>query len=349
MMEQGQLPFGIDYAPSQVRAYGLTEAHTWPLVSDGKQADGSFCTQRVAAQQAWRWQSIEIARSGTAFCSIPFDIDRDDAEVFILELAHRGDIPMPCWMVTRHSSGHCHVVYNLKRPVLRGPDAQPKPKWLLTRISEFYGNRLGADPGYVQVLSHNPVHSRPDEFTTRWMHEGAYSLDELAKGIPRSWRLPTTPQTGIGRHYWILTELCRRMGSSRMIAADALPVALAINETLGPGALPDSEVRDNIVAQFERYRARWTYYTLDERKAWGRNRGASSGQARRKRTAGRDRAIVAEFLVGTSIHALSRFYGLTRQGVQHIVRRDCPVQYHPGQHPPAPSCHPSPTTPLSSM
>ncbi|MDE0354692.1 MAG: hypothetical protein OXK20_03420, partial [Deltaproteobacteria bacterium] len=89
-----------------------------------------------------------------------------------------------------------------------------------------------------------------------------------------------------------------------------------------------------IARSVERYRRRW----IDQGRFWGpgkssydhsseaqAKRGKKSGQARRKRTEGRDAGIVQAWLSGTSIHALSRLHRLSRPGIRKILKRDCPL------------------------
>ena len=62
-----------------------------------------------------------------------------------------------------------------------------------------------------------------------------------------------------------------------------------------------------------------------ERTAWGRERGSRSGLARRKRTKGRDQAIVQAVVSGQSMRSIAREYGLHHRAVEKIVGRDAPL------------------------
>ena len=57
-------------------------------------------------------------------------------------------LPEPNMIVQRRSNSHSHVSYFLAKPVHRGPTAREAPLRLFARISEFYRQALGADPGY---------------------------------------------------------------------------------------------------------------------------------------------------------------------------------------------------------
>ena len=61
-----------------------------------------------------------------------------------------------------------------------------------------------------------------------------------------------------------------------------LTVALTLNLQFEP-PLPVDEV-EGIAKSVERYRARWTFYTPEQRTLWGQERGLRSGKARRKGT-----------------------------------------------------------------
>ena len=100
--------------------------------------------------------------------------------------------------------GFAHRVYIIATPLR-----------LFARISEFYRQALGADPGYNGVLTHNPMRSahRHGEFLTYWGRKQPYSLGELAEPIPKGWRLPVKPTTEAGRNDALLRVLMKWAGS----------------------------------------------------------------------------------------------------------------------------------------
>ena len=63
---------GIEFAPRQVREHGLAEAHTWPLVSDGKVQGVVQASFRVHASVAWSFPSLEL-RSAKAWPVVCLD------------------------------------------------------------------------------------------------------------------------------------------------------------------------------------------------------------------------------------------------------------------------------------
>ena len=108
-------------------------------------------------------------------------------------------LPRPNWAVERKSNGPAHVTYTLAPPILRTARARLKP---LAHISEFYRDRLGADPRYNGVLTHNPLARAPRKGTmqTHWLARRPYTLTHLKSFIPSGWQAPTVPATEIGRN-----------------------------------------------------------------------------------------------------------------------------------------------------
>ena len=188
-----QLTLPIEFAPSVVRAHGLTVAHPRPLVSYGKDYGRVFCF-RTSPRKAWRYAEVEYANAGSSYGALALDCDDADAYA-------RGflgsEIPPPNWRVFRPDTGHSHAVWTLAAPVHKYPKARRGPLDYFAAIAEFYALTLGADPGYNGVLVHNPV-STPYE--TRWGPEPPYPLEQLARVIPFGWRAPDVRQTGVGRN-----------------------------------------------------------------------------------------------------------------------------------------------------
>ena len=71
--------FGIEFAPPKVRSHGLKEAHTYPLVSQGKRSSGEHSASfRVPAAEAWDFPEIEF-RTGNSWPCMIQDIDGANA------------------------------------------------------------------------------------------------------------------------------------------------------------------------------------------------------------------------------------------------------------------------------
>ena len=316
----------LDFAPAQVRSHGLRDAHTYPQVARRK--GESF---RVPASHAWVYPSLEL-RAGNSWPLMGFDCDVPEKVLDALYVNHLGRprpdaprLPQPNMIVQRRSNSHSHVSYFLAKPVHRGPTAREAPLRLLARISEFYRQALGADPGYNGVLTHNPMRSahRHGEFLTHWGCNRPYSLGELAEPIPKGWRLPVKPTTEAGRNDALLRVMMKWAGSPANIDYEVLAVARATNDGLDV-PLPDSEVA-GLAKSVERYRRSWIakgrFYTEAEREAWGRSMGLQSAMVRRAAKAGRDARIVAGREAGLSYRKLARLFGLDSATVWRIVNR----------------------------
>lgn len=315
-----QANFGINFAPQRMREHGLREAHTFPLVSEGKIAEGDYLSWRVPASEAWEFPEVE-QRTPTSYPLLILDLDGGDAVERLHDEMYGRAVQPPSWIVTRRSSGGLHAFWTLERPVLRGPDALRRPLAAFLRVSEWYAERLGADAGFAGVLAHNAAYSG-GEFATDWLTPEAFSLAALAKPIPKGWRRPKPAdlRSAVGRNCALFDKGCRWGGSEKNHGVPVLPVLERENADF-TDPLPASEVA-GIARSVERYRVGQTYYSEEERRAWGQRRGIASGKSRRRKTAERDAAIVEAVDGGETLTAVGAAFGLTKQAVSHIVRRD---------------------------
>ena len=287
---------GIEFAPGQVRDHGLVEAHTWPLVSSGKVQGVVQASFRVHASVAWSFPSLEL-RSARAWPVVCLDCDGTGGYSRLMLAVLDREIPCPNWVVHRDAGG-AHGVWCLARPVLRGEAARARPLRLLSRATEYMAQKVEADAGYGQVLSHNPMTPEPSQrLQTDWLRRQPYPLRELAEIVPFGWRRPVTPKTGIGRNCAMFEALMKWAGSPANVDLPVLPAAMAVYQDIvakfpaaGHSFTPAGVA--GIAKSVERYRKRWIeqgrFYTEDQRRAWGRERGLkggpASGVARRKGT-----------------------------------------------------------------
>ena len=203
---QLDLPLAIEDVPDIVRDYGLVETHSYPWVSQG---DPHWFVRRVPTAVAWeRYAELEL-HSATARTALVLDCDTPPLDYLTVALGSH--LRVPNWITSSPNSGHAHVVYTLARPVLRTEEARRRPLKLLARIAEFYTEAYGADTGYVGVLTHNPTHSRYRDNTT-WLRDQAWTLEELAKPIPRGWRVPKKPVTIEGRNHSLFMAAMKYFG-----------------------------------------------------------------------------------------------------------------------------------------
>ena len=223
-----------------------------------------------------------------------------------------------------------HVAYFLGRPVHRGAAARAKPLGYLGRVSEYYRAALGADPGYVGVLSYNPVHG---DYSTTYPRLEPYGLDELAAVIPKGWRIPKVPTTEVGRNWALFAGLCKRALRDTDAELEAIAYRMADEARAGyPGAdhaFPDSEVR-GILRSVYCYRAQWRVrghapWWIARQSARGRNGGlkggVSSGEARRAAVRERDLRIVVLLDAGLSQREVAAVVGVNRDVVRGAADR----------------------------
>ena len=202
------------FAPSELLAVGLADAHTHrPLVSTGKRADGSMRSWRTSPEKAWGYPLLEWGRTVTSTAALILDCDSREAieRGFAVTMGY-GDLPRPSVTIQRNASEHLQLAWMLRRPVHRYPGARSKPRQLLARVAEFYTEHMGADAGFVGVLSSNPVHG---DYSSTWRDDAnglGFDLPDLARAIPAGWRRPTRAadlRTEAGRNCALFASLCK--------------------------------------------------------------------------------------------------------------------------------------------
>ena len=177
---------------------------------------------------------------------------------------------------------------------------------------------------YTGVLTHNPMSkAHGPGFVTNWFHKDAYSLPELSEVIPFGWRKPTVSRTGVGRNCDLFQSLIRWAGSPSNLVNDCLAAAHVINQSFDL-PLPHAEVAAT-ARSVHGYRAKWKakseYYTQEQRSLWGKARGIKSGEARRKLTHERDKAIIQAVSEGRSLRDVGREYRLAVGAIHWILSR----------------------------
>ena len=91
---------------------------------------------------------------------IVFDVDRKPYEQRregYQEWRERG-LPAPHWIAINPENGNYHLGYLLAAPVARTNAARLKPLRYLAAIEHVLAKKLGADMGYVGLITKNPVH-----------------------------------------------------------------------------------------------------------------------------------------------------------------------------------------------
>lgn len=314
--------------PMTLRQRGLREAHTHPLVSPGKRNGRFGASFRVPADQAWKYPSIEL-RSANSWTAMVLDCDTRESVTDLHDAITSSEIPWPSWIVLRPANGHCHVVYLLNRPVLRGEHAREEPQAFAANVNEYYRHRLKSDPRYTGVLTHNPLPVHGGELVTKWGNDEPYELKTLAKVIPLGWKKPIVATTGIGRNCDLFNACMKWAGSPANVGLDILPAALSANQSMtGPqGPLPLNEVA-SIVKSVERYRRQWAARGQFDRRGdrvrseWGKALNARSVEARRAKNFERDAQIVQAYLDGHSQREIANQFEISKTAVSNVIRRD---------------------------
>ena len=134
--------FGIDAAPAKVRAHGLKETHSWPLVSMGKGHSGAHSASfesNLTLLGAFLKLSCGLGIAGPC---IILDVDGANALYRILEAVEHGEVLTPNWTVTRKAGGGTHSVWNFgKGQCIEGKRLRKGPLAALGRVSEYFGSR----------------------------------------------------------------------------------------------------------------------------------------------------------------------------------------------------------------
>lgn len=327
-MVENQLSLpGINHAPPKVRRHGLQEAHTFPLVSHGKDAAGNWRSSfRVPAARAWGFPELEYGRTANSIPALLFDMDGDPTDWLVDVLGP--ELPRPNWIVWRTANMHAHLAYCLERPVLTGAQAKVTPQAWLARIGEFMAVRLKADAAYSAALGHNPMaKASRGKYRTDWLREEPYRLAELAAFVPKGWRRPPQPRTAYGRNHALFQEGMswsgkpRNWGKWAALETHLWAMNAGFIEPLGEREL------GGILKSVVRYQSRNLSTGKQQRQfsfiqsRRGKKGGRRSGEARRAKTVERDTAIIQAVQAGQSMRSVGRQFGLYHRAVQNIMAR----------------------------
>lgn len=90
--------------------------------------------------------------------SLVFDVDTSDAYFSWFD----ANLPTPNWIAKNRLNGHAHVGYMLATPVCTTHNAKQNIIEYAAKIQQAYSLALGADQGYVGLITKNPCHSTWD-------------------------------------------------------------------------------------------------------------------------------------------------------------------------------------------
>ena len=163
-----------------------------------------------------------------------FDIDQSDAYFAWFDAG----LPPPTWIAKNPKNGHCHICYELKTAVCKTANAHLKPLRYLASIEYTYAKKLGADLGYVGLLTKNPVDR---DWQVYHINQRPFELDELADYVD----LENKPKqevkeiSGLGRNcalfdevrFWAYKAIRAHLkGGYDLWYAEVLKVAINANE-----------------------------------------------------------------------------------------------------------------------
>ena len=176
-------------------------------------AGADYRARRMDRPDALRQPLIDVNPAHV----VAFDLyDVDDP---LRHLDHY-DGPNPNWTVTNAASGHFHAGYALTTPVARHDAARLGPMKYLADIHAGLVERLGADPNFGGLLTHNPAAPLAG-YVVRWGRLDTYDLDELREWCPAT--LPARTSTAVGRNVdlfaWAVSE-AHRPRVARLLQAD---------------------------------------------------------------------------------------------------------------------------------
>ncbi len=108
------------------------------------------------------------------------------------------NLPAPYWTAQNPENSRCHHCYKLEIPVCTSDLASIKAIKYAHAVYYAYALKLGADLGYSQLITKNPLHPR---WRTTYWTDRAYSLDYLADFVDLPKKLPKKQEVvGLGRN-----------------------------------------------------------------------------------------------------------------------------------------------------
>ena len=226
--------------------------------------------------------------------SLVFDVDHDDADLFVKSLMwDREVIPEPSWVTVNRSSGHAHVGYALRDPVNLagvGSSAREHPAKYCAAVERTLRARLTADLDYNGLTTRNPLHP---SHAVLWGPEDPYTLAELHKALGELDKVSRPPspsvEGAVGRNVALFDAVRKRAyrmhhryDTAAEFEAAVMDVAVAMNGEHFDTPLPLREVRCSV-----RSIAKWTWTTFDREQfsAMQRNRVMQTKRAVRRQAA----------------------------------------------------------------
>ena len=240
---------------------------------------------------------------------------------------------MPTWCVINRNNDHAHLAFVLKTPIHLNAQSSWQARAYLKTIEQYLRHSFGGDPAYTGLITRNPVNPGTDCTLLRTDQTNAYTLDDLAAGMPTSFRVARTrerPVVIFGRNVWLFDEtryLAYQMAnnSDPFSQVELIDVARSINSQL-PNPLPDNEVINtaNSIYGF----VSETYNPKSVCPIKQADKGRKSGVARRKSNDDRNARIVADRQAGMTLTAIAEKHGISRGTVNRVLNEPNRISKH---------------------
>ena len=171
------------FAPSELLACGLRDAHHHPLV--GVRTEDGVRSWRTSPATAWEHPLVEWARTATSYCSIVLDCDsRESQELACAVEAGYGDLPRPNVAAQRATSGHLHLGWkpaDTRAPRRHGATAATRG----TRAASRSTTR-SRSARTVAMWAFWPTTPSTVDYNTVYPRSEPYDLAELAREFYRT-------------------------------------------------------------------------------------------------------------------------------------------------------------------
>lgn len=193
-----------------------------------------------------------------------FDLDQKNS-FYQFEQA---SLPVPHFITKSPESGRCHYGYMLAKPVCKTENGRKEPLRYLAAIESSMAAALKADPGYVGLITKNPLNPA---WSPWWSGAGLYEMDYLADFIEPKQQVKFKP-VGLGRNVCLFDDLrayayqailkFKRTGTVDKWIDHLFNQAIINNNLLNPtNGLPISEVKATAKSV-----AKWTWRNFSEEK-----------------------------------------------------------------------------------
>ncbi|WP_394253710.1 replication initiation protein [Arthrobacter pityocampae] len=280
---------------------------------------------RLPREQALTKRHIQANPAGL-LARITIDVDHRDA---ILK-AFRPDLPRPSW-AAESPTGRAHVGYLLRIPVNLTRSDQ-KGMSFAACIEESLRRELGGDPGYVGLMTKNPLHPAWD---VRWGTTELHTLANMAEQLGD--RLPAREQRGKKAGYRAdvagLGRNCQLFETARLWAYEAVRrywedgaetfAAVVHDHVSGLNGQLDTPLPEPEVQAIAKSISSWTWKTFTPEK-FREVQAARSVKGNRVKTARaleREQSVLSMRAEGMKWQTIADTLGMSLDAAKAIGRR----------------------------